>query len=195
MDIQVLELSKYNPNADIIIVYVNVDKMQRANELLMNTRNELAPLFRRRGFDSVFIPQTCDGRDSTIKVSETQKSAPENELNDNAYDPQPDVEDFVFPNNPDQRGSKVTTLPSSPHDSTEEEQDLQYFSERMAKAMKQQAYAEIAKVFSKDDSGQTKGENPKPQEVSQNFQQFDVSVKPYDLAKSAIDIANHHRDD
>lgn len=177
MDIRVLELSKYNPDKDIIIVNVNVGNLRRASEYLTNVVNQLAPLFRRKGFDSVFIPQNHDGMD-TISISTSEEPShddvwisksfvAEKYLNvkddGDEYDPTSVVEDFVSPNIPDQRGSKVETLDEIKKSvvlfSEEEverfrkeynrrlkakrnvqfakEEDLQYFSEKMTKAMEQ----------------------------------------------------------
>ncbi len=57
MDIRVLELSKYNPEVDIIIIDVPVGKMppSRVNKYLENVKKCLKPVFEKRGFECLFI--------------------------------------------------------------------------------------------------------------------------------------------
>ena len=57
MDIRVLELSKYDPMMDIVIVDVPVGKMppNRVNKYIEQVKDRLKPVFEERGFESLFI--------------------------------------------------------------------------------------------------------------------------------------------
>jgi len=58
MNFQILNLSHYDPEKDIIIVNVYVGKMRpdAAQKHVSSVRRAFAPLFGERGFDVVYIP-------------------------------------------------------------------------------------------------------------------------------------------
>ena len=54
----VLELSKFDPDKDIILAYVNVGKMppNRVHKYMGRIRDEVSPMFKELGFKSLFLP-------------------------------------------------------------------------------------------------------------------------------------------
>ena len=59
MQFNMLELSKYDPEKDIILVYVNTGKMQgrrQVNDYLAKIKEIINPSFKKRGFETFYIP-------------------------------------------------------------------------------------------------------------------------------------------
>ncbi len=78
IDFEILDLSNYDPDKDIILAYIDVGRMppQRAKQYLEQIKEKMSPKFKSRGFDVIYIGRNRDGVTSAITISskETAKS-------------------------------------------------------------------------------------------------------------------------
>ncbi len=84
IDFEILDLSNYNSNEDIILAYVDVGNMppKRAKQYLETIKEKMGPKFEERGFDVIYISRNRNGVTSTaIKVTSKENSR---EIFDNA---------------------------------------------------------------------------------------------------------------
>jgi len=74
IDFEILDLSNYDPEKDIILAYIDVGKMppQRQKQYLETIKEKMGPKFEKRGFDVIYIGRTRDGVTST-SVTVTSK--------------------------------------------------------------------------------------------------------------------------
>ena len=77
INFEILDLSNYDPNQDIIIAYVDVGKMppRRAQEYLDGIKEKLQPKFEKRKFDVIYV--ACRGGvvSTAIKVTSKENSS------------------------------------------------------------------------------------------------------------------------
>lgn len=73
-DFEILPLSSYNPEIDIIITYVYVGKMppSRAKEYLEEYKKQLNPIFEKRGFDVIYVAKRNDNPACEFKVDKKE---------------------------------------------------------------------------------------------------------------------------
>ncbi len=72
VNFEVLDLSNYNSEQDIILAYIDIGKMppKRASQYLEEVKALMNPKFEERGFDVIYIARNRDGETSTtIKVA------------------------------------------------------------------------------------------------------------------------------
>ncbi len=84
IDFEILNLSSYDPEKDIILAYINVGNMptKRTKQYLEMIKEKLEPKFEERGFDVIYISCNRDGVTSAaIKVTSKENSR---EIFDNA---------------------------------------------------------------------------------------------------------------
>ena len=67
MSIEILNLSDYDPDQDIVVMYVDVGKMPppRVKKYIESVKKEIKPMFIERGFETLFIP-IRDGQPAAI---------------------------------------------------------------------------------------------------------------------------------
>ena len=67
---EVLPLSQYDPNQDIIIVYVDVGRMppSRIPSYLEQYKKQLNPIFEKRGFEVLYVARRLERTSCNIEV-------------------------------------------------------------------------------------------------------------------------------
>lgn len=67
MNFEMLNLSEYDRHKDIVLLYVDIGNMppKNANRHMQAVRDQVKPLFTKRGFDILFIPMR-DGQPAAV---------------------------------------------------------------------------------------------------------------------------------
>jgi len=67
MQVEMLNLSEYDPEMDLIVMYVDVGKMppQRVRDYLEKVKESVGPLFNKRGFEVLYLP-IRDGQPAAV---------------------------------------------------------------------------------------------------------------------------------
>ncbi|KKL16329.1 hypothetical protein LCGC14_2496680 [marine sediment metagenome] len=77
IDFEILNLSSYDPEKDIILAYIDIGNLppKRAKQYLETIKEKMGPKFDERGFDVIYIGRNRNGVTSTaIKVSSKENS-------------------------------------------------------------------------------------------------------------------------
>lgn len=84
IDFEILNLSSYDPEKDIILAYVDVGRMppKRATQYLETIKEKMGPKLEKCGFDVIYIGRNRDGVTSTVVTVTSKENS--RELFDNA---------------------------------------------------------------------------------------------------------------
>lgn len=77
IDFEILDLSNYDPEQDIILAYIDIGRLptQKAKAYLETIKKKMGPKFEKRGFDVIYIGRNRDGvTSSSFTVSSKENS-------------------------------------------------------------------------------------------------------------------------
>ena len=83
IDIEILNLDSYDPDIDMVIMYVDIGKMppKRAAEHLLKVKEAIQPKFEERGFDVIYVARNSEGKVAS-RVNVISKAQVDSEFGD-----------------------------------------------------------------------------------------------------------------
>ena len=94
-NIEILPLSQYDPDKDIILIYVDIGRMppSRIPSYLEQYKKQLNPIFEKRGFETLYIARRNDRVSCEIHVDDKEVAERQEIIKE--YDGKEEVEKLI----------------------------------------------------------------------------------------------------